>query len=72
MADSLLSTRTALGIAADEDMSRDEKFAALQQLKEEIASQQADGTLDPGLASRARQDIDVALHRIDETTDNLG
>lgn len=66
MADELLSTKSALGIAADESMSREEKEAALLQLREEITSQQADGTLDPGLASRALQDIQVAMARIDE------
>ncbi|KPB02049.1 hypothetical protein [Ahrensia marina] len=66
MADELLSTKSALGIVADDSLSRDEKETALLQLREEITSQQSDGTLDPGLASRALQDIQVAMARIDE------
>lgn len=66
MTEELLSTKSALGIAADEKMSRDEKETALLQLREEITSQQSDGTLDPGLASRALQDIQVAMARISE------
>ena len=64
MTDELLSTKSALGIVADDTLSRDEKEAALLQLREEVTSQKADGTLDPGLASRALQDIQVAMARI--------